>query len=334
MSEQQEPVLSDDEKNALLEGVESGAVEVTSADGAQYANVSPFVIGPRAHLKRNSLPRLVGMNEQLAQRLAAACEDLLQAPATVAANGIRRQAFGELRDLWPARSVAVAFTAPPLPGEALVVVDPVLIGPLVEAFFGGNSPESTAHNEAAHSAGALSTVQLFVNELLAVLREVFAPLREIAPKRGASYLGLDLVEAIGEGDAVIASEFELSLGEEGAQSGSFCLMFSEAGLAPVRAGLEGKRRDRDAAEDARWGKVLRARLPEVVVPLASNVGRARMTLGEVVALKPGDVIGIDTPRVATLLAAGVPLLEGRFGVQAGRNAIETVSWLEHDAGRN
>ena len=53
-----------------------------------------------------------------------------------------------------------------------------------------------------------------------------------------------------------------------------------------------------------------------------------MTLGDLVNLTPGDVIGIDTPRVATVFAHGVPLIEGRFGVQAGRNAVEAVAWLE------
>ncbi len=333
MSEQEEPVLSDDEKSALLEGVESGAVEVSAAGGPQYADVRTFVIGARARLTSGGLPRLAAMNEQFAERFAGACEDLLQAPAALTAGSPKRQAFADFRDSWPTGAIAVAFTATPLAGEALLVIDPVLVGPLVEAFFGGNSPESTAHHDAAHSAGALSTVQLFAGQLLGVQREVFAPLKEIVPERVATHVGLDLIESTGDGDPVIACEFELALGEDGAQRGSFAVVWPEQMLSPVRAGLEGKRRERDAAEDARWHKVLRARLPEVVVALASNVGHARMTLGEVVALKPGDVIGIDTPRVATLLAAGVPLLEGRFGVQAGRNAVETVSWLESGPGR-
>ncbi len=333
MSEQDGQVLSDDEKNALLAGVESGAVEVRSAGGPTYADVRPYVIGPRARLVSNSLPRLEKINEQLATRLTSSCADLLAADVEVTASGIRIQSFGDFRDSWPSRSVSVAFTAAPLPGQPLVVVDPVLVGPLVEAFFGGTSPESAAHNDVAHSAGSLGTVQLFVGEVLDATRELWAPLRKIAPDRAATHPFLDLVESVEAADRVVVCEFELTLGEDAAQRGSFGVVWPETTLAPVRPALEGRRQDRDAAEDARWGSVLRHRLPDVVVPLSSQVGRARMTLGQVVALKPGDVIGIDTPRVATLLAAGVPLLEGRFGVQAGRNAVETVSWLEVEAGR-
>lgn len=326
MSEQDDQVLTDEEKDALLEGVESGAVEVQSAAGPTYADVRPYVIGPRSRLTSDGLPRLEAMNEQLAARLAAACTGLLQQDVEVTAGALRVQPFADFADLWPARSVVVAFSAAPLGGEGLVVVDSILIGPLVEAFFGGDGAES-APNDAVHSPGSLSTVKRFVAEALAVMRELWAPLTPLEPKIVATHLGLDTVEAIDAADGVIVSEFDLALGADQAQRGSFCAVWPEACVAPVRAALEGKRRDRDAAEDARWGSVLRKRLPDVIVPLSSSVGRARMTLGEIVDLKPGDVIGIETPRVATLLAAGVPLLEGRFGVQAGQNAVETVGWL-------
>ena len=37
-----ENVLTDDEVDALLDGVESGEVEVQSAQGPRYASVTPF----------------------------------------------------------------------------------------------------------------------------------------------------------------------------------------------------------------------------------------------------------------------------------------------------
>jgi len=326
-SEAGDPVLTDDEKSALLEGVESGAVEVQAAGGSRYANVRPFVIGPRARLTSNSLPRLEKINEQVAGRLAAGCEALLQADVRVEATSLARQSFADFRELWPARSVGIAFTAAPLPGRALVVVDPVLIGPLVESFFGGGSPESTAHNEAAHSAGSLSTVQLFAGELLSAIGETMKPVREIAPQRAATHVGLDTIDGIADADAVVACEFEVELGGAEPQRGSFSVVWPEAVLAPLRSALEGRPKDADAAAEARWAKAWRERLPEVVVSLSTRVGHARMTLGELVNLKPGDVIGIDTPRVARLLAGNIELLEGRFGVQAGRNAIETLGWI-------
>jgi flagellar motor switch protein FliM len=324
MSEQ---VLSDDEKNALLDGVSSGAVEVQSADGPQYASVKPYVIGPRARIVSNSFPRLDSMNGLLASQVAGSVAALLQAEVEITAGAIRKTVFADYSELWPARSLCIGFSAAPLTGQGLIVMDSVLVGPLVEAFFGGNCPEAVASTDTAHSPGARSIVHLFARELLGTLREVWLPLRELKVERTSTHAGLDLVEAIGAGDAVIASEFEVAIGEESVQRGAFSIVWPASTVAPLRAALEGKPRDRNAAEDQRWEQALRRRLADVVVDLSSNVGHASMTLGDLVKLTPGDVIGIDTPRVATVLAHGIPLIEGRFGVQAGRNAVEAVAWL-------
>lgn len=326
------PVLTDDEKNALLDGVASGEIEVHSADGPRYASVAPFVIPTRARLKSNSMPRLDALNEQLAKELADGYGRLLQAEPAIIVRRTRVQPFGDFCESWPKRSVSVVFSAKPLPGRGLIVLDSVLIGPLVEAFFGGDSPESAAHNEAAHAAGSLNVVQLLARETLAALAKVWEPLRSLSPETGALKVGLDLVDAIAPGGQVVHTEFEIQLGEKPDQRGSFCLVWAEESLAPVRKALEGHAQDRDPATDNRWQQSIRRRLPDVIVGLQSTVGRVRMSLGDVMRLKAGDVIGIDTPRIARLSAKHVPLIEGRFGVHGGRNAIEAVAWLDTQVG--
>ena len=53
-----------------------------------------------------------------------------------------------------------------------------------------------------------------------------------------------------------------------------------------------------------------------------------MKLGSLIDLAPGDVIDIDDPHRATLMAKHVPLIGGRFGVHRGQNAIEATDWLD------
>ncbi len=43
-----DPVLTEDEKGALLEGMSSGEIEVHSTKGPTYAEVTEFEIGPRS----------------------------------------------------------------------------------------------------------------------------------------------------------------------------------------------------------------------------------------------------------------------------------------------
>jgi flagellar motor switch protein FliM len=98
-------------------------------------------------------------------------------------------------------------------------------------------------------------------------------------------------------------------------------------VAPLLPAFDGQKRDRDLATDARWEKAIRRRLADTPVKVTTRVGQARLPLAEVVALAPGDVIPIGSPRFATVLANGVPLIRGRFGIFDGRNAVEADEWL-------
>jgi flagellar motor switch protein FliM len=103
-------------------------------------------------------------------------------------------------------------------------------------------------------------------------------------------------------------------------------------VASLLPAFDGRRRDRDIATDARWEKAIRRRLADTPVKVTTRVGQARLPLAEVIALAPGDVIPIGSPRFATVLANDVPLIRGRFGIFDGRNAVEADEWLPSGAG--
>jgi len=99
-------------------------------------------------------------------------------------------------------------------------------------------------------------------------------------------------------------------------------------IRPLIPVLDGQKRERDAAEDARWDKAIRTQLLDADVRLNATVGAARLRLGELIAIQPGNVINITNPRNATVLAGDVPVIAGTFGIHAGQNAIETKVWID------
>ena len=93
-----EPVLTDEEKGALLEGMSSGEVEVHSNRGPTYATVKPFEIGSRARISTNSYPRLQTLNRQFASRMGKQTETLLNAEATINPVGVRTISYSDSCD--------------------------------------------------------------------------------------------------------------------------------------------------------------------------------------------------------------------------------------------
>ena len=331
MSEQDsnEPVLSDEEKDALLDGMSSGEVEVQAADGAQYAEVVEFEIGPRSRIVSNSYPRLQTVNQQLANRLGKQVEQMLNAESDVGFEHLDNCTFGEYCERIAGLTLIFEFAAAPLEGPAFVHMGSATVGQLVEIFFGGNGNDVAREPDSFFTAGEISVANRFGNATSETIADAWQPLMGVTTEHVSTHQGADAIESIDAGDVIVVSKFRLTI--EGREE-SFDIVWPLATLAPLIPVLEGQKRDRDPAEDARWAKALRTGVTDSTIKISSRVGRTRMTLGNVAELRPGAVIDISNPQRGTVFAKDVAVLEGRFGVHDGRYAIEAGKWLEKETG--
>ncbi len=326
MSEQ---VLSDEEKDALLEGMSSGEVEVQTTTGKQYAAVSAHEIPQRLHLYSNSYPKLARLNEQLAALMSKQAEKLLNTEAEVSADGLEVESFADYCDRGGSLRLITAFSASPLEGAAFVFLEGDSIGRIVETFFGGSRAEASTQNSDFLTPGEISVAKRFCDELLAAIAAVWQPVMEIVPETQGTHQSADAIESIDAGDDIVITSFSIAIGES---FQSFSVVWPLQMLAPLLPVFEGQKRDRDAQEDARWHDAISHRVTDSTIGISSRIGATRMTLGEVAGLEPGDIIDLDSPRKSTVYAGDVPIIEGRFGVHDGRYAIETTSWLEPESG--
>ena len=320
-----DPVLTDEEKGALLEGISTGEVEVHSNKGPSYATVIPFEIGPRSIISTNSYPRLQSLNRQFAGRVSKQIEGLLNAETLVASSGVSRCTYSDACEKSAGLSLVIEFSAKPLPGPMLVLLDAATVAHLVETFFGGQGNESTHEEPEFFTPGEINVSKLFGTSALSLMAEIWAPFAGFSIEFVATHLSTGVIEQVDADDSVIVSDFSLEVADK-EQSFQVILPVSTVGaLLPV---FEGQKRDRDAVNDAHWNRALRARVIDSIVRVSSDVGHTRMTLGEVAELEAGDVITISNPQNSTLLAGSVPILAGRFGVHDGRYAVEATTWLE------
>jgi flagellar motor switch protein FliM len=63
-------------------------------------------------------------------------------------------------------------------------------------------------------------------------------------------------------------------------------------------------------------------MEDAEVELSAWLGSSRVTLSELINLKPGDVITTDFNGKATLLAEDVPIFKGQFGASRGMQAVK------------
>ncbi len=324
-----DPVLTEEEKGALLEGMSSGEVEVHSNKGPTYAEVTAFEIGPRSRLKTNSYPRLQSLNRQFASRMSKQVELLLNVDSKVTFTSTATSSYSAGCENGEGLSLVVEFLPKPLDGSAFIALSSEAVGDLVETFYGGHSNDPADHQPEFFTPGEVSVATLFGEAVLAVVAEVWAPMAKFEPSIAGTHLSTGVVDSIDGGDAVIQCQFSLEFGDKQRDFNVLWPVTTVASLLPV---FDGQKRDRDPAKDDRWQRSLRSGVTDSIVRICSDVGHTRMTLREVADLAPGDVINIGNPKEGTVSASDVPILAGRFGVHDGQYAVETMNWLESKNG--
>lgn len=323
-----DPVLTDDEKDALLDGVAAGEVEVLKDKGAAYAAVEPFEISDRCRLESNSFPRLQRLNKRVGTRLGKLTEQIVSAETEIRAVGLESCPFGEVCEMYPGLSLTLEFIAKPLEGSGLVVLSPELVARFVEAFYGGAGNESTHQAGEFFTRGEIGVAALFCDRALESLADVWRPVMQTDHERVGSHQSIDIIDGFEVGDRVICAAFEIDFLK---QKQIFHVVWPHTMVTPLLPVFEGQKRERDPAQDALWERSLRARLIDSEVSIASHVGYNRMTLGNVAELAPGDVIDLDNPHLSTVFVKQVPVLNGRFGVHEGKYAVEAGAWLRAGA---
>ncbi|MEM7432339.1 MAG: FliM/FliN family flagellar motor switch protein [Pseudomonadota bacterium] len=323
-----DPIITDEEKDALIDGVETGEVEILANTGPAYADVNNFEIAARSRLVSNSFPRLQRLNRRVASRLEKLTEQLLGAETEIHSIGLESCKYGEFSELYPGLSLTVEFAAPPLEHSGLLALSPELVAHIVEAFYGGDADEPTQHSQEFMTRGEIGVASLFAEKVLETLSDVWQPLMQVEHEALTTHPNTDLIEGFEASDVVISATFDIEfLG----QKQPFHIVWPKHMIAPLIPVFEGQKRERDAAQDARWEKSLRTRLLDAVVNISSRLGKTRMTLGNVAALDVGDVIDIEDPRLLTMTINQTPILNGNFGVHDGKYAVETLAWPDSAA---
>ena len=299
--------ISDEEVSALLEKGASDPVRV-------------FDLSTR-RISRSELPALEQIGKNFAERATASLSALLSRPATLKFEGLQRAKAGDVQASLPAPSGIAVARLKPLAGEAFVSIDPALLLTLLDGFFGG-SGRIVPDPQAAIAPAAQRFFALLLRQTAGDFAAAWAPASPVE----FEFLRLETNPRflqIGDAmDAVIVAKFGV---EFAAHSGSIQWVIPEALLAPIREALASEGAKPAQRPQQSWLPSLGAALQRADMEARAILAEARVSLGALVRLAPGDIIPIEPPQQVTLLAGDVPLYQGRFGVSRGRNAIKILS---------
>ena len=318
---EREEILSQEETDALLQGIDDGSVPT---ENGKTTN-SPAVLYDFAEcerLSRGALPTLQIINTRIARQLSDSLTELLRRPVEVEAEANLTARFGEHLPTLPASTCLNLVRLPPLPGTMLIVPETRLIYMTVDCFFGGKGKIAEDPPAREFTQVERRMVSLLLERVFEAISDGWEPVIDLEPELIGQEQNPQFAAIASTNDQVIVSRFTIDLPDEKVQ---LELIIPHALLEPVEELLDSAPRS-DAGENGeQWTHAVRDRLEATRIGVQSTLTRTTLHLGDVLSLQPGDVIPVDLPDEVILEAAGIAVFSARIGVSRNRNAVEIIA---------
>ena len=166
-----EQVLSQDEVDALLQGVTGGSVDQTRHARAHPPDGLPaYNLGAPDRIVRGRMPTLEIINERFARLLRIGLFNFLRRSAEISVGPVRVSKYSEfIRNLVVPTNLNLVHMKP-LRGTALMVFDPNLVFLLVDNLFGGDGRFHTR----VEGRDFTQTEQRIIQRILDIVFEAYA----------------------------------------------------------------------------------------------------------------------------------------------------------------
>ncbi|MDD3760151.1 MAG: flagellar motor switch protein FliM [Acidithiobacillus sp.] len=312
-------ILSQDEVDALFQGMNEGEVDLSPEDVPEEGGIRPYDLANQDRIVRGRMPTLEVMNERFARLWRVSLFNFLRRSAEISIGTVKLVKYSEfIRSLVVPSNINIV-SLKPLRGSCLFVFDPRLIFSVIDNYFGGDG-RFHARIEGRDFTPLESRI---INKLLGMALQDFKtawkPVIDLGPELQRSEVNPQFVNIATPTEVVITTEFHVEL-ESGSGSLQVCLPYGM--VEPVRDQLTaGTMADRSEV-DKRWIQSLNSELQEAELTLQVEFIRKNLTLGQILQLRDGDVIPIDMPEQLVARVEGIPVFSGRYGVHGEKYAIQ------------
>lgn len=318
-------LLSQDEIDALLHGVNEGDVDTENDDGMPVDEARRYDFASEDRIVRGRMPTLEMVNERFSRSFRISLFNMLRRSAELSVGGVDMLKFSEyIHTLYVPTSLNM-IKVKPLRGTALLVFEPKLVYVLVDNFFGGDGRFHAKIEGREFTPTEQRVIQILMELAFKDLHEAWAPVMNINFEYINREVNPQFANIVSPTEVVVVSKIHVELEGGG---GDIHVTMPYSMLEPIRDILDaGVQSDRTDIDD-RWLGAMREEVKNAEVELSSTLAETTLSLRDVMNIKAGDIIPIDMPALVTLRAEDIPVFRGKLGVSNKQMAIKIVKQAE------
>ena len=307
-------LLSQDEVDSLLKGLDTGEVETDEELDTSSDNLEAFDWATAGLNVRGNMPLLEVINSRFGQRLRGSLSSALRKMVDVTPDPLETVKYGDFQRSLPVPTSMHIFKIEPLRGMGILVVESRLVFSMVEAFFGGSGSGSTKIEGREFTTIENKIIQKVVQMALLNIMEAWEDVHPIKTEFVRSESNPLVVNVVPAEELLISTKFEIELNKP---LGTIIVCVPYSSYQPVRHKLSGGYQDEEEIShfDQAWHNTMKAQLKGTEVGISVNLGQTSLTVRDFLNLQTGDIIVLknDFQKPLTAKAEGISLYEGFAG---------------------
>ena len=311
-------ILNQDEIDALINGMDAGAVKTEPEAPPPPGTVMSFDFMNQMRIVRGRMPTLEMINERFARMFRVNLYSLLRRSPEVAVNPVEMKKWSEYVQTLHVPTSLNMVRIHPLRGIGIVLLEPKLVFAIVDNFFGGNGRHAKIEGR-DFTATEQRIIQMVLKTAFVDLREAWSHVANIEVEYIQSELNPAFANIVSPSEIIVQTSFHVELEGGG---GDVHVTMPYSMIEPLREALDSGMTSDRVEHDERWAYSLKEEIDDAEVELSTVLGHSRISLGDLLNLKPGDIVPCDFGGKVTVMAEAVPVFRGTLGLSRGQQAIK------------
>ncbi|MFZ8802149.1 MAG: flagellar motor switch protein FliM [Candidatus Calescibacterium sp.] len=287
-------VLSQEEVDLLLRSLRGGKIPIREEKevGEEEKEKSPRYDFRKVgrFISKMRLPSLEVIHRRFANDARSILSAALQKIIDISMVSVSVGEFGSFLDNIPLPASFVVVSLNPLRGLSVWALEGPLVLSIIDILLGGmGKPVKAEGREFTRIEQRL--LRRILLTLLKVYQHSWEPILRIEPEIVRLENHPQFVMIVPEADLVVSTRYDIDLGTV---TGKMYIAIPYSTLEPIRTQLQTGYQPSGLGIDRKWLERLINRLSECPVSVRVELGRARITLRELLNLKKGDLIKLNT----------------------------------------
>lgn len=320
--------LTQDEINALLSATStSGLIEIeeepaTVTTGAKHVRIYNFRHPDK--FSKSHLSTMELIYEGFSRHLKAAFFIYMRQSINFSLASVEQQSFEEYIESLPTPSSLITFKMRSLPGSSILEMSPELTFLILDRLLGGMGDQTVNIRDLTDIEHGI--IRKVAERTLMAFRMAWSEIYDVEPTIESFEANPQLIQVVPPNEIVAVATLEVRIGgATGAMS--VCLPYlTLESIMPKLTRQTWFSAKFEHGDNESTNNKMRGSLSQVVLPVSIELGRTKITVKDLLELKPGDSIQLDTlaNNEIRVLVNGKAKFYAQPGIVGKRLAVKTT----------